>query len=94
MRNRYVRDTAWDWMVAEWPWIEQTYGNDKSYDYMPRYAASACNTRIWADRFKQFFEPKQDQVVLRRNILIGLEEIENRIKWLERDLGAIQKFFR
>ncbi|HSH18159.1 MAG TPA: M1 family metallopeptidase [Candidatus Saccharimonadales bacterium] len=93
MRNRYVRETAWDWMVAEWPWIEETYKNDKSYDYMPRYAAGGCNTREWAEKYKAFFEPKQDQIVLKRNILIGIEEIDNRIKWLERDLPAIQKFF-
>lgn len=93
MRNRYVRDIAWDWMVAEWTWIEETYGNDKSYDYMPRYAASACNTRQWAIKYKEFFEPKQDQIVLKRNIVIGIEEIDNRIKWLERDLPNVAKFF-
>jgi aminopeptidase N len=93
MRNRFVRETAWDWMVNEWPWIEKTYSNDKSYDYMPRYAASVCNTREWADKYKGFYEPKQDQIVLRRNILIGIEEIENRIKWLKRDLKAVQIFF-
>ncbi len=93
MRNRYVRNTAWDWMVHEWPWIEQTYSNDKSYDYMPRYAAGGCNTPEWQAKFTEFFEPKQDQIVLRRNILIGLEEISNRVKWLQRDLKAVQKFF-
>lgn len=93
MRNRYVRDIAWDWMVSEWPWIEKTYNNDKSYDYMPRYAAGGVNTKEWADKFKEFFEPKQDQIVLKRNIRIGLEEIENRVKWLERDLPAVQKYF-
>jgi aminopeptidase N len=93
MRNRYVRDTAWNWMVNEWSWIEKTYGNDKSYDYMPRYAASACNSREWADKFREFFGPKEDQVVLRRNIMIGYEEIENRVKWLERDLPSVQQFY-
>ncbi len=94
MRNRYVRDTAWNFMVAEWPWIEETYKNDKSYDYMPRYAAAACNSREWIRKYKQFFEPKLDQVVLKRNILIGIEEIENRVNWLERDQESVQSFFR
>ncbi|MDB5181586.1 MAG: putative Aminopeptidase [Candidatus Saccharibacteria bacterium] len=93
MRNRYTRETAWNWMVSEWSWIEKTYSNDKSYDYMPRYAASVCNTRGWAEKYRTFFEPKQDQIVLKRNILIGLEEIENRIKWLERDLPAVRDYF-
>jgi aminopeptidase N len=93
MRNRYVRETAWNWMVSEWPWIEETYKNDKSYDYMPRYAASMVNTREWANRYKKFFEPKEDQIVLKRNIQIGKEEIENRVKWLERDLEAVKRYF-
>jgi aminopeptidase N len=93
MRNRYVRDIGWDWMVDNWSWIEETYKNDKSYDYMPRYAASACNNRAWATKYRAFFEQKQDQLVLKRNILIGLEEIENRLKWLERDLSSVQHFY-
>lgn len=93
MRGRYTRDTAWNWMVSEWSWIEATYSNDKSYDYMPRYAASVCNTAEWVDKYKDFFEPKVDQVVLRRNIHIGIEEIENRVRWLERDLADVQKFY-
>lgn len=93
-RNRYVRDIAWQWMVDEWPWIEETYSNDKSYDYMPRYAAGGCNTHEMLDKYRVFFEPKLDQIVLKRNITIGLEEIENRVKWLDRDLSAVQDFFK
>lgn len=94
MRNRYVRDTAWNWMETEWPWIEKTYSNDKSYDYMPRYAASVCNTEEWAQKYREFFEPKADQIVLKRNILIGIEEIQNRISWLKRDLEVVRNHFK
>jgi aminopeptidase N len=94
MRNRYTRELGWQWMVDNWGWIEKTYGNDKSYDYMPRYAASCCNTNKWRERFIDFFEPKQDQLLLRRNILMGIEEITNRVAWLERDLKAVQEFFK
>jgi len=94
MRNRYVRDTAWDFMTNEWAWIEKTYSNDKSYDYMPRYAAGGVNTPALAARFREFFVPKLDQIVLKRNIEIGIEEIDNRLKWMERDLKSIQDFFK
>ncbi len=93
LRSRYVRHVAWQWMVDEWEWIEKTYKNDKSYDYMPRYAASACNTELWLEKYRNFFEPKLDQVVLKRNILIGIEEIENRVKWLNRDLQTVSAYF-
>ncbi|HVS58944.1 MAG TPA: M1 family metallopeptidase [Candidatus Saccharimonadales bacterium] len=94
LRNRYVRDVAWSWMTDNWSWIEETFKNDKSYDYFPRYAASMCNTKEWADKYKAFFEPKLGQVVLKRNIEVGLEEITNRVTWLERDLPSVQQFFK
>jgi aminopeptidase N len=94
LRNRYVREPAWEWMTGHWQWVEETYAHDKSYDYFPRYAAAACNTRAWAGKYAAFFGPKQDQLALKRNIAIALSEIETRVKWLERDLGSVQKFFK
>ncbi len=93
LRNRYVREVAWQWMEDNWHWIEATYAGDKSYDIFPRAAASACNTRAWAEHYRTFFEPKQEQLILRRNIAIGLSEIATRVAWLERDLPAVQAFF-
>lgn len=94
MRNRHTKKIAWQWMEDNWGWIEKTYSSDKSYDYMPRYAASCCNTAEWRERFITFFKPKEDQIMLKRNILMGVEEITNRVAWLERDLEAVQKFFK
>jgi len=94
LRNRYTRATAWDWMVANWQWLEDTFKNDKSYDYLPRYAASCVNTPEYAQQFRDLFESKQDQVLLKRNIQLGFEEIATRVAWLERDLEGIQNFFK
>lgn len=93
LRNRYTRATAWEWMVTNWQWLENTFKNDKSYDYLPRYAASAVNTREYQQKFRDLFESKQDQVLLKRNIQLGFEEIETRVTWLERDLASVQTFF-
>lgn len=94
LRNRYTRATAWDWMVTNWQWLEDTFKNDKSYDYLPRYAASCVNTREYEQKFKDLFEDKIDQVLLRRNIQLGFEEIATRVAWLERDLASVQAFFK
>ena len=94
LRNRYTRATAWDWMVTNWQWLEDTFQNDKSYDYLPRYAATCVNTREYQQKFLDLFESKQDQVLLKRNIQLGIEEIETRVAWLERDLSSVQKFFK
>lgn len=94
LRSRYARPQAWLWLRDNWGWIEKTFGGDKSYDYFPRYTASAFNTRALLEEYKEFFEPKQDQPVLKRNIIMGVEELENRISWIERDLSHIKKYFK
>lgn len=93
MRNRENQAQAWQWLRDEWPWIEKTFGGDKSYDSFPRYAASALNTRQRLDEYRQFFEPKADQPALALNINLGIEELESRIVWVERDLARVQDFF-
>jgi aminopeptidase N len=93
LRNRYTRAVAWEWLVANWQWLEDTFKHDKSYDYLPRYAASCVNTREYQQKFRDLFESKQDQILLKRNIQLGLEEIATRVAWLERDLGSVQQFF-
>ncbi len=94
LRNRFTRNTAWDWMVTNWHWLEKTFKNDKSYDYLPRYAAGCVNTREYQQKFHDLFDSKQDQPLLTRNIQLGFEEIETRLAWLERDLAQIQAFFK
>lgn len=93
MRNRENQPQAWQWLRDEWSWIEKTFGGDKSYDSFPRYAASALNTRQRLDEYRQFFDLKADQPALTLNITLGIEELESRITWIERDLAQIQGFF-
>jgi aminopeptidase N len=93
LRSRHARPQAWDWLRGNWDWIDKTFGGDKSYDYFPRYAASAFNTRPLLKEYKEFFEPLKDNIALNRNIVMGIEEIENRVAWLERDLAAVKKYF-
>ena len=94
LRNRYTRETTWQWMVNEWPWIIATYAHDKSYDDFPRYAAGICNTQAWQQRYTDFFAPKRNELELERNINIGLSEISTRVNWLVRDLKSVQQFFK
>ncbi len=94
LRNHHTRQIAWDWMEANWEWIENTYKDEATYDHWPRYASSICNTKDWSDKYKKFFSPKQNQIGLKRNIEVGMEEIDNRITWLNRDLKSVQNFFK
>jgi aminopeptidase N len=93
LRNRYTQADAWDWLRGNWDWIEKTFSTDKSFDYFPRYAASALSTRERMQEYKEFFVPLQHWTQLSRNIDMGIEELENRIAWLERDEAAVSAFF-
>jgi aminopeptidase N len=81
------------WLRDNWKWIEKTCAGDKSYDYFPRYAANAFNTRELLKEYQEFFTPMLDNLAIARNITMGIEELNNRVAWLERDVPAIQKFF-
>ncbi|MBL8122242.1 M1 family metallopeptidase [Candidatus Saccharibacteria bacterium] len=93
LRNRYTRDVAWQWMVDEWAWLQKTFENDKSYDYLPRYAASCVSTAEYQQKYHDLFQSKLDQPMLKRNIEIGFEEIANRLAWLTRDLKSVKTYF-
>lgn len=93
LRNRYTREVAWQWFRDNWDWIEKTFKDDQTYDNFPRYAASAFNTRKLLEEYRTFFKPKAAQLALARNIAMGIEEIENRVAWLERDLADMQAYF-
>lgn len=93
LRNRHLREQAWQWMEENWSWVEETYGNDKNFDYWPRYCASACNTAHWQKRYLDFFADKREVILLQRNIQIGEQEIASRVQWLERDLSPVQNYF-
>ncbi len=94
LRNRYTRSVAWQWMVDNWDWLEETYKHDKSYDYLPRYAASCVNTAEYQQKFDDLFLSKIDQPLLKRNIELGREEIATRVAWLARDLASVQTYFK
>lgn len=93
LRNRHGRTAAWKWLRDNWDWIEKTFAGDKSYDYFPRYAANAFSTRQLLKEYEEFFSPMLDDLAIARNIIMGIEELNNRIAWLERDLPAVRQFF-
>ena len=93
MRNRYNQAQAWHWMRDNWAWIEEVYARDKSFDYYPRIVANTFNTRKRMEEYKTFFEPLKHWKQLVRNIDMGVEELETRVAWLERDVAAVKAFF-
>jgi aminopeptidase N len=94
MRNRDGRLLAWQWLRGNWPWIEKTFGSDKSYDDYPRYSASMLVTRQQLDEYREFFLPMQNVLALERAVTIGVREIEGRVGLIERDGEAVCEALR
>ena len=94
IRTRESRQIAWNWLKENWAWVEDTFGEDKSYDDFIRYAATALLTTDELNDFQQFFEPMENIPALTRTIKLGITEISARVELIERDkadvLSALQ----
>ena len=94
IRTRENRQIAWNWLKKNWAWVEDTFGDDKSYDDFIRYAATALLTTNELNDFRQFFEPMMDIPALTRTIKLGITEIKARTELIEQDkadvLSALQ----
>jgi aminopeptidase N len=91
MRNRYSTDLTWAWLNQNWDWIESKYSSDKSYDRFPRYSAMAFSKPEQLARYKKFFESKVN-IALERPISLGIEEIEGRIEWRQKNEASVKKW--
>ena len=89
IRTRESRQIAWNWLKENWAWVEEKFGDDKSYDDFIRYAATALLTPNELDDFQQFFEPMENIPALARTIKLGITEISARVELIERDKEAV-----
>jgi len=94
MRNRHSRATTWQWMQDNWGWIEKQFKNSHDYSDFPKYSAGAFSTPKALADYKAFFEPKLGESDIAMVIRQGIEDIEVRVLWRERDLAAIQGFLQ
>ncbi len=91
MRNRDARELTWQWMKDNWPWIEEKFAGDKSFDDYPRYAAMGLSTREQLSDYISFFTPFMDIPALKRAIQLGISEIEGRVELIERDQAGVHQ---
>ncbi|HSE61847.1 MAG TPA: M1 family metallopeptidase [Candidatus Saccharimonadales bacterium] len=94
IRNRHARSAAWDWMINNWDWITKQFKNSHDYADFPKYSSSALATREELEQYKAFFEPKLNESDIAMVIRQGIEEIETRVLWRERDLSGIADYLK
>jgi aminopeptidase N len=93
MGNQYSRAATWQWLVREWPWVEENFAETASYDRFPRICAATMKTSEELADYKAFFEPKLGEISLKRNIEIGINDIAARVAWRDRDQSPLLKWF-
>jgi aminopeptidase N len=89
IRNRYGRPFMWQWVQNEWTWIDKTFSGDSHYDMFPRYVASGLATSEQLEEYRTFFKPMLNNVMLKRNISLGITELEGRVALIKRDGPAV-----
>jgi aminopeptidase N len=90
--NRFARDTTWDWMVANWDWLQKNLGSDLSFYRMPNYAARNYSEESFLPTFKKFFGEHMS-AAFERPVNQGIETIQWQSAWRDRDLAAIKAYF-
>jgi aminopeptidase N len=90
--NRHGRDLTWDWMVANWQWLQDNIGSDLSFYRMPNYAARNYSDESFLPTFTKFFESHMS-TAFERPVKQAMETIRWQSAWRSRDLEAIKKYF-
>jgi aminopeptidase N len=91
-RSRFARDQTWQWIQDNWQWIVDHFGNDMHYTDFPKYMANAFSKPAQLESYRQFFEPMLGIKAISRTISQGIEDIEGRILWRERDGQAVAEY--
>lgn len=94
LRNHYIRDDVWRFLEDNWDHLEAQLTQSKSFDFLPTYCASVCSTSEQLDTYKNFFDPLQNNKFLKRNIEIGIKEIEARIKWRRHNQPLVEEWLK
>ncbi|MFZ1301247.1 MAG: hypothetical protein WAQ27_01545, partial [Candidatus Microsaccharimonas sp.] len=88
---RYGRTYMLQWVQDEWPWLEENFSDDPHFDMFPRYVASGALTEAHLKSYRDFFTPLLDNITLKRNIKLGITEIEGRVALIERDGPGVRQ---
>lgn len=94
IRSHAGRKQTWQWMQDNWGWIEKNFGSDMHFSDFPRYTAGAFSTKAELEAYRTYFMPFIDNPALGRDIKQGLEAIEARVLWRERDLAEVTDYLK
>lgn len=91
--NRFAREQTWQWLKDNWEWLRKNIGDDLSFYRMPIYAARVQSDASFLIEFESFFNQHMN-AAFERPIKQGIETIQWQSAWKERDLTALQNYFK
>lgn len=91
LTNDHGQQAAWDWIQQEWSWLEKTVGGDMEFPTYITVIARIFKTSERLNEFKQFFEPKESDPMLKREIQMDEKVIVSRVALIENEQTAVNE---
>ncbi|HUY84934.1 MAG TPA: M1 family metallopeptidase [Candidatus Dormibacteraeota bacterium] len=94
MRNPYTRELIWQWFTGNWENLLKLFEGGKHMEYFIWYSSGPLSSPGWQAKFRKFFEPKAEDIALRRNILVAFSEIAARVQWRQREEEQLKAYLK
>ncbi|WP_267201800.1 M1 family metallopeptidase [Limosilactobacillus kribbianus] len=91
LANDAGQQAAWDWLRADWQWLNDTVGGDMEFATFITVTAGVFHTPERLAEFKAFFEPKINTPGLTREIKMDIKVIESKVALIEKEQAAVNK---
>ncbi|MBP2056899.1 aminopeptidase N [Lactobacillus colini] len=89
LANNYGQEQAWNWIRAEWSWLQDTVGGDMEFATFVTVTANIFHTKERLEQFKEFFEPKINTPGLTREIKMDIRVIEAKANLVEKEQASV-----
>ncbi len=93
-RNYYGRGMAWSWFKDNFEFLKELFKTDKSYGYFVRIIANYFDKDSELKDFNNFFNLKLNDISLKREIVLGTTEINNRLNWRKTNESEIKRWLK
>lgn len=94
LANKHGQQVAWDWIRADWQWLQDTVGGDMEFTTYITVTAAIFQTAERLAEFKAFFEPKLPTPGLTREITMDIKVVETHVALVEAEQEAVNAAVR
>lgn len=89
LSNHKGEQAAWDWIRKDWDWLDKTVGGDMEFATFVQVISRVFRTPARLKEFKEFFEPKLNVQLLKREIQMDTKVIETRVDLIQAEGKAV-----